>query len=37
MSDTKAKAPVSRVDNELDDVDSIPIVKLSMDDFDPRM
>jgi hypothetical protein len=35
MSDSKSKAPVSRLDAELDDVDSIPIVKLSMDDFDP--
>lgn len=34
MSDAKGKAPVSSVDHDLDDVDSIPIVKLTMDDFD---
>lgn len=36
MSDAKGKAPVSSVDHDLDDVDSIPIVKLTMDDFDSR-
>jgi hypothetical protein len=35
MSDTKAKSPANRLDNDMDDVDSIPIVKLTIDDFDP--
>ncbi|CAO3685225.1 unnamed protein product [Umbelopsis ramanniana] len=35
MSDTKAKSPANRMDHDMDDVDSIPIVKLTIDDFDP--
>lgn len=35
MSDTKAKSPANRLDHDMDDVDSIPIVKLTINDFDP--